>query len=112
MATRFFTGADGQTHIGHVPMQIDSSGNGTARKTDSAYLVRLKLGYFETWHNAGSKRYIVVLSGSAQIVTRLGEKLTMLPGQLYIAEDLTGKGHTFHVTSKSDFVALFVNYSN
>jgi quercetin dioxygenase-like cupin family protein len=66
---------------------------------------------FESWHNAGKNRYIVVISGEAEVTTTSGEKARIVPGQIYIAEDLTGKGHTFRVVGSEDWVALFVNFA-
>lgn len=34
-----------------------------------------------------------------------------MPGQLYLAEDLTGKGHAFRVVGNQEWVALFVNFA-
>jgi len=66
---------------------------------------------FESWHNADRKRYIVVISGEAEVTTTGGEKARIVPGEIYLAEDLTGKGHTFRVVGNQDWVALFVNFA-
>jgi hypothetical protein len=57
------------------------------------------------------KRYIVVISGEAEVTTTGGEKARFVPGRIYIAEDLTGKGHTFRIVGSEDWVALFVNFA-
>jgi uncharacterized cupin superfamily protein len=111
MATRLYTGADGQTHIDQVPIVFHGSG---AEESDplamkDAYWVRAAPGYFENWHNADKKRYIVVLSGEAEVTTTGGEKASIVPGRIYIAADLTGKGHTFRVVGNQEWVALFAN---
>jgi hypothetical protein len=111
MATRLYTGADGQTHIDQVPIVFHGSG---AEESDplaikDAYYVRAPAGYFEDWHNADRKRYIVVVSGEAEVTTTGGEKASIVPGHIYIAEDLTGKGHTFRVVGNQEWVALFAN---
>jgi quercetin dioxygenase-like cupin family protein len=117
MATRLYTGADGQSHIDQVPIAVrDSSGvpareDSDSRKMSEAYLVRCAPGMFENWHNADQKRYIVVLGGEAEVTTTGGEKASIVPGHLYIAEDLTGKGHTFRVVGHQDWVALFANFA-
>ncbi len=116
MATRFFTGADGQTHFDQVPITLEGVPaepveESAALKMSDAYVVRAAPGMFEPWHNADRKRYIVVLSGEAEITTTGGEKARIVPGQIYIAEDLAGKGHTFRVIGNEDWVALFVNFA-
>jgi quercetin dioxygenase-like cupin family protein len=76
-----------------------------------AYLVRGAPGMSEPWHNADRKRYIVVISGEAEVTTTGGEKARIVSGEIYLAEDLTGKGHTFRVVGNQDWVALFVNFA-
>jgi uncharacterized cupin superfamily protein len=117
MATRLYTGADGQSHIDQVPISMQGNSNEPAEehsdalKMNDAYMVRCAPGMFETWHNADKKRYIVVISGEAEVVTTDGEKARVVPGRIYVAEDLTGKGHTFRVVGKQEWVALFVNFA-
>jgi quercetin dioxygenase-like cupin family protein len=117
MATRLYTGADGQSHIDQVPIALKAdrkepaAENSDPLKMSDAYLVRCAPGMFENWHNADKRRYIVVVSGEAEVTTTGGEKTSILPGHIYIAEDLTGKGHTFRVVSNQEWVALFVNFA-
>lgn len=117
MATRLYTGADGQSHIDQVPMalKVDPKSplaeNSDPQKMSDAYLVRCAPGTFENWHNADKKRYIVVVSGEAEVTTTGGEKASIVPGHIYVAEDLTGKGHTFRVVSQQEWVALFANFA-
>ncbi len=111
MVTRLYTGADGQSHIDRMPLMFHGALDQVSadQKATDTYLARLAPGMFETWHHAGRKRYIVVISGEAEVTTTDGEKLSLVPGQVYLAEDLTGKGHTFRVVGTQDWVALFVN---
>jgi quercetin dioxygenase-like cupin family protein len=113
MATRLYTGPDGQSHIDQLPIVLQDAplAESTPLKTSDAYVVRAAPGMFESWHNAGKNRYIVVISGEAEVTTTSGEKARIVPGQIYIAEDLTGKGHTFRVVGSEDWVALFVNFA-
>jgi hypothetical protein len=113
MATRLYTGPDGQSHIDQVPIPLHDGPpeESAAQKTSDAYLVRAAPGMFESWHNADKKRYIVVIRGEAEVVTTGGEKARIVPGQIYMAEDLTGKGHTFRVVGNQEWVALFVNFA-
>jgi hypothetical protein len=121
MATRLYTGLDGQSHIDQTPIvlrttpPIDANGapaeQSEVQKTSDAYLVRAAPGMFESWHNASQKRFVVVISGEAEIGTSSGEKARIVPGQIYLADDLTGKGHTFRVVGDKEWVALFVNFA-
>lgn len=92
--TRLYTGSDGQSHIDQVPIMFHGAPDEASAevKTSDAYLARGAPGMFESWHDTGRKRYIVVISGEAEVTTTDGEKLRLVPGRLYLAEDLTGKG--------------------
>jgi hypothetical protein len=52
---------------------------------------------------------VITISGRSEIEVAGGQKLIARPGQVVLAEDLTGKGHTFRVLGESDWVALFVD---
>lgn len=113
--TRLYTGADGQSHFDQVPVTARAAGlaseSSDPLKMADAFMVRGAPGFFQPWHNADKKRYIVVLSGEAEIRTTTGASARLVPGRLYLAEDLTGKGHTFRVIGDRDWVALFVNFA-
>ena len=113
MVTRLYTGADGLSHFDETPLALHGAGaeESAPQLMSDAYVVRGAPGFFETWHNADKKRYIVVVSGEAEVVTTGGEKATFVPGHIYLAEDLTGKGHTFRVVGNQEWVALFVNFA-
>jgi hypothetical protein len=74
-------------------------------------VVRLAPGFFQDWHNADKRRYVIPISGRAEIETAGGQKVLLEPGQIGLAEDLTGKGHTFRVVGADDWVALFVDFA-
>jgi len=111
--TRLYTGTDGQSHIDQAPIMFHGAPDEVSAtvKTSDAYLARGAPGMFETWHNAHRKRYIVVISGEAEVETTDGEKARLVPGHLYLIEDLTGKGHTFRVLGDQEWVALFVDFA-
>ena len=118
MATRLYTGTDGLTHLGEISLKFSPVAQASAAveesehiKATDAYVVRLVPGFFQSWHNADQRRYVVTLQGRAEIEVGGGEKLTTEVGQICLAEDLTGKGHTFRVVGNEDWVALFVNFA-
>ncbi|MGD0911167.1 MAG: hypothetical protein ABR928_04685 [Terracidiphilus sp.] len=124
VATRMYTGADGLTHIDQIEVKMKASpeftpeaGNtGVTELSESVpaskvFVVRSNPGFFETWHCADVRRYVVTLSGRAEIDASDGQKDYAEPGNLVLAEDLTGKGHTFRIVSKDQWVALFVDFA-
>jgi hypothetical protein len=117
-ASRLYTGADGLTHVEQMNVKFSPVLGDQATveesepvKVTSAYIVRAAAGFFGSWHNAGKRRYVVTISGRAEIEIANGQKITLEPGQLALAEDLTGKGHTFRVLGTNDWVALFVDFA-
>jgi hypothetical protein len=116
--TRLYTGADGQTHAEQVDLKFSpvSGAPVTVEESDrvkaaNSYAVRVPPGFFESWHNADVRRYVVPISGKAEIEVAGGEKVIIEPGRIGLAEDLTGKGHTFRVIGNEDWVALFVDFA-
>jgi hypothetical protein len=59
----------------------------------------------------GGRRYLIPISGKAEVEVAYGEKFSVVPGGIYIAEDLTGKGHKFRVVGDEDWVAPFVTFA-
>jgi len=113
MVTRLYTGSDGQSHIDQLPLEFHGAPDevSAAEETSSAYLARGAPGMFETSHVTRRRRYIVVISGAAEVTTTDGEKARLVPGHLYLTEDMTGKGHTFRVLGNQEWVALFVDFA-
>ena len=46
------------------------------------------------WHTAPRRQWCITLSGSVEIGLGDGTKKTFGPGDVFLAEDLTGQGHT------------------
>jgi len=114
--TRLYTGSDGLSHFERKEVEFSPVAGEPGKITQAepaspkkSYLVRCAPGFFSDWHNADVRRYIVPIRGQAEIVVTNGEKLVVQPGYVFLAEDLTGKGHTFRVIGDSDWVAMFVD---
>lgn len=109
--TRLYTGPDQLSHIEQVTLNFPPGGEESEHvKASSAYLVRVSPNYFADWHHPGHRRYVVPLSGRAELEIANGEKVAVEPGRVYLAEDQSGKGHTFRVVGGTEWVALFVDF--
>ncbi len=87
----------GESHIRDV--EIDWDRDGPFGKIShpvkvSSAMFRVTDGSYDLdWHNAPRRQYIVNLVGSVEIVTSDGKSRIIGPGEIVLAEDLTGKGH-------------------
>lgn len=91
---RLYTGDDGQSHFedldktaagGHFFETIPATG--LVLKNDPA----AHLGDF---HNAPRRQYCITLAGSAEVRVGSGDSRTFVAGDVFLAEDVTGQGHT------------------
>ena len=89
---RVYTGADGESHFEDLtPEQfaqiVNNVGEGpitlNCRPSPS----------FSDYHQAPRRQYVVNLSGLAEFETADGSKRRLSPGDVLVAEDLTGHGH-------------------
>src|ERR1700683_3523115 len=81
-ATRMFTGADGLSHVEQVDVKFSPVAGAPTNaeqsepvKASKSYIVRLAPGFFEDWHNADARRYVLVISGRAEIEVAGGQKV-------------------------------------
>ena len=61
-----------------------------------------------TWHLAPRKQYCITLSGQVEIGLGDGSKHYFGPGDVMLAEDLTGKGHTTRAVGPEPRVVAYV----
>jgi hypothetical protein len=89
---RVYTGADGESHFEDLtPEQfaqiVNNLGDGpitlNCRPSPS----------FSDYHQAPRRQYVINLSGVAEFETADGTKRRLVPGDVLVAEDLTGHGH-------------------
>ncbi len=104
---RCYTGADGQSHLEDLnpPFAsfIDTEGaygEGTPLEAANGITIRIaQPGYLLEWHCAPRRQYTITLSGEAEVEVGDGSKRRVGPGDVLLAEDLTGQGHITRVVS-------------
>ena len=98
---RVYSGADGQSHLAELPLAMKpitdtegAHGEGTAMQAASGIAIRVAPpGYVLDWHRAPRRQYSISLSGTAEIQVGDGTVARVGPGDVVMAEDLTGQGH-------------------
>ena len=102
---RVYSGPDGRSHIAEemLAMQpfVDTEGaHGEATPMLSATGIAFRVsppGYVLSWHCAPRRQYSISLSGTAEIEVGDGTVARIGPGDVVLAEDLTGQGHITRV---------------
>lgn len=89
---RIYTGTDNQTHF----QDVDLATFATLSAQVGTGPVRFNQGpaqSFSDFHNAPRRQYVVMMAGQLEIEIGDGSKRVLDPGDVLVAEDLTGKGH-------------------
>ena len=93
---RLYSGDDGESHIEEV--DLASHPDWTKLHSAKGIVFRaVQPGFFSDWHVAPRRQYIITLSGEAEIGLADGTIHRLGPGDVNLAEDLTGRGHTTRV---------------
>jgi quercetin dioxygenase-like cupin family protein len=101
--TRFYATESGESRFVEIDIPIehaqrDADGN-TLRLSNSyaspnVRLAELPDGMVQSWHHAPARQIVVVLSGELEVGTSDGQTRRWRAGEAFLADDLTGKGHT------------------
>jgi quercetin dioxygenase-like cupin family protein len=113
---RVYSGADGQSHIAELPLAFKpfhdvegAHGEGTPLQAASGIAFRVAPpGYVLDWHCAPRRQYSISLSGTAEIEVGDGTVARVGPGDVVLAEDLTGRGHVTRVVGAEPRVYAIV----
>jgi quercetin dioxygenase-like cupin family protein len=104
---RIYTGTDNQTHFEDV--DVETFAKLAANVGEGA--VRVNRGPAKSsqdFHNAPRRQYVVMMSGVMEVEIGDGSKRRLIPGDVLIAEDLTGKGHITRGVGEDPRVTLAV----
>ncbi len=64
-------------------------------------------GAFE-WHDAPTRQFVITLSGTLDFQTRSGEHFILRPGDILLAEDTTGTGHSWKLIDNNPWRRAYV----
>ncbi len=93
--TRFYTGPNDRTHFEELDIPVDERGRSEFFATTTT-MVRESDGtqHFLELHPAPRRQLIFCLAGIVEIEAGDGTKRRFGPGDIYMADDLTGEGHS------------------
>jgi quercetin dioxygenase-like cupin family protein len=98
--TRCYTGPDNESHFEEIEPPFKSAGDMEATATEETsgiYFRRAPAGHVQDWHCAPRRQYIITLSGQVEIEIGDGTKKRFGPGDVFLADDTTGRGHITRV---------------
>ena len=90
--TRVYSGADGESHFEEIEVDI-----GKLQPGDGIIFRHAPPGDVNEWHVAPRRQYVINLSGRSEIEICDGTKRRFGPGDIFLADDTTGRGHISRV---------------
>ena len=102
-AYRLYTGDDGNSHVTRGRVEVHE-------KVDVETIEFRETPAHASldWHNAPVPQYVITLSGVLQFETRTGETFMLHPGDVLIALDVAGTGHTWHLVDDRPWRRAYV----
>ncbi|HEY7218223.1 MAG TPA: hypothetical protein VH985_07495 [Candidatus Binatia bacterium] len=103
---RLYSGSDDQSHF----EELDSAAQGeffNAARSATGLLFRDGFApHIINFHRAPRRRWVITLAGRVDIGVGDGTITSFFPGDVFLAEDTTGQGHT---ATPHDWVRAYVN---
>ncbi len=110
--TRLYSGDDGESHFEDLEMPLEQAGEFSrvsALQDATGILFRETTGdYFIDWHNAPRRQYVIALDGQVEIEIGGGTRRRFGPGDVFLAEDTTGRGHISRAVDGRPRRSIFV----
>lgn len=101
--TRIYAAADGLSHFGSLDLELKESrigpripplGATAPMPAETYYFLTFPPGIFMDWHPAPRRLLHLFLAGQCEVAVADGEVRTFGAGDIVLAEDRTGQGHT------------------
>ena len=107
MIVRIYAGDDGESHFQDLtPDEFAGIANDTG--PGDITVGQRPAGWWQDYHTAPRHQYVIFLSGGAEIEVASGAKRQFGPGDVLVAEDLSGRGHIIRNTGEEPRVSLAV----
>jgi len=109
---RIWTGEDQNSHFeeGSIELTPGTHGDLLSGKigTATASFQETRAGGTLAWHTAPVRQLVITLSGTLEFMTRSGERFVLTPGDVLLAEDTAGGGHTWKLVDDQPWRRLYV----
>jgi len=111
--TRLYTGPDGESHFEDIDFPLKRVGDAQEQseviyKAKGVVLRRTSANMDLSWHPAPQRQLVITLSGQGEIEVGDGTKRRFGPGDIMLADDLTGRGHITRAVNNQPRTSLWV----
>jgi len=100
-----YTGADGNSHFKSGSISTEK-----LVKADHIVFKETAANSFSDWHNDPVPQYVINLSGILEFTTKTGASFTLYPGDVLLATDHTGTGHTWRLLNDDPWKRVYIVY--
>jgi quercetin dioxygenase-like cupin family protein len=109
---RIFTGDDDQSNfsVGEIEWNETEALNAIS-KSERAKTISFEetaAGASLDWHNAPHRQYVITLSGRLEFESRTGARQVVEPGDILLAEDISGGGHRWRLVDDQPWRRVYV----
>ena len=109
---RLWTGEDRNSHFeeGHIHLEGGQRGDllsGKLAATSVSFQETVSGGKF-AWHDAPVRQLVITLSGTLDFQTREGKHFVLQAGDVLLAEDTDGSGHSWRLTDDQPWRRAYV----
>jgi hypothetical protein len=109
---RIWTGEDDNSHAeeGWIDLEAGPHGDIASGKVATAHasFQETRSGGTLAWHTAPVRQLVITLSGTLDFQTRGGQHFTLRPGDVLLAEDTAGGGHSWKLVDAEPWRRLYV----
>lgn len=109
---RLWTGEDGNSHFEEGTIDLSHGERGDIK---SEVVAAASLSFQETgsggsyeWHQDPIPRFVLTLSGTLEFETVGGERFTIRPGDILLAQDNSGTGHRWKLIGDEPWRRAYV----
>jgi hypothetical protein len=109
---RLWTGANNNSHFeeGFIELEPGQRGDALSSRIDAVTISfqETASGGAFSWHTAPVRQLVITLSGTLDFQTRDGQHFLLHPGNILLAEDTAGSGHSWKLTDDSSWRRAYV----
>jgi hypothetical protein len=102
-AYRIYTGPDDHSYVEKIQIPCMQRYD-----VSQIYLQTSPPGSVYEIHNAPQKNYVITLRGTLKFMTSLGEIFVIQAGDILLAEDVTGYGHSWKLLGDEPWIRAYV----